>query len=68
MSVRLVLQILPLLQAESQAQAAETEVASKLVVDKLTAGFIIAAKIRERKPLIGGKGSLRATLCIPFPR
>lgn len=68
MSVRLVLQILPLLQAESQAQAAETEVASKLVVDKLTAGFIIAAKIRERKPLIVGKGGLRATLCIPFPR
>ena len=47
MVVRLVLQILPLPQAESQAQAAGTEVASKLVVDKLRAGFIRAARRKE---------------------
>lgn len=68
MAVRQVLQILPLPQAESHTQTVGTEEAFKLVVTKLTTGLIIAARIRERKPLIGDKGGLKATLCIPFYR
>lgn len=68
MAVRRVLQILPLPQAESHTQAVGTEVAFKLVVTKLTTGLIIAARIRKRKSLIGGKGGLKATLRIPFHR